>query len=95
MAFIAHVAQRTVGDDALTRSREIYGGIGIGNLIIEVPTLIPGTADIPLCLITRTTTCCGKARESVGCGHLETSGTRVVDGLDDGVVVEAGCSVIH
>ena len=34
----AHVGQRTADAEAIARSWEIYGGVGIGKLVVEVPT---------------------------------------------------------
>ena len=91
----AHEAQPTGAGVAIARSGEIYGGIRTADFVVEVPTIVPGTADIELGLRTGTVTSGREDGEGVGGGHVETGRTRVVDGLDNGVVVEASCGVAH
>ena len=81
VALVTHVIQRTEVVVAKTRSREIYGSVGIGNFIVEVIPVVPCAATIRASGLAIGS----ETRESVGSGHLEACGTRVVDGLDNGV----------
>ena len=76
--------QHTIAAGAKARSGEPHGGIRTGNPVVEVPTVVPGTVY-------------REAGEGVGCGHMETGRTWVVDGLDNGVVVVASYSfsIVH
>ena len=48
VAEVAHAEQRTVFAVAITRSREIYGGIRTADFVIEVETGLPSTVYIEL-----------------------------------------------
>src|SRR3712207_4894465 len=88
----ARAVQQTCTGRAFTRSGEVYSGIRGSDLVVEVPAVIPDTADIlwPVILSIR-----GEECESIARGHLETYRARVVNGLDHRQVVRIVVCIVH
>ena len=85
-AVAAHAVQQTgCFAAAKTHSREIDGGIRRSDFVVEVPPVVPSTVYIhwPIILTIRRET-----GESVRGGHVETGGAGIIDGLDNGIIVE-------
>ena len=87
--------QFAISVEASTSYRGEYGLVGIGELIVEMPSYIPTTVDIEICRIGYLAGCPTEAVERASWWNFETNRTGIVDGLDNRSVVIALCWLVR
>ena len=90
----ARVDHRTIGIATIPRGGEVDRGVGRGEPVVEIVSQAPTTNNISYSASTVISSG-GEPSESIRCRHPEAGRTRVVDGLDDSVVVEVRYGVVH
>ena len=89
VAMVFHIVQRAVVMVSDAGCREEYGLVGIGELVVEMPSHVPSAFDVVIGRVSHHMALAAEAGMGTGWGYLEADRAGIIDGLDDLVVGNA------
>ena len=89
------IVQFIIREGTITSYREEYGLVGIGKLVVEMPSCVPFAINIEISRIGYLPGCPTEAVECARWWNFETNRTGIVDGLDNRSVVIALCWLVR